>query len=140
MRAIKLSVVSMLLSVAVLSFSPCASAQDEVIRVKTTNGVSYISGGVGTDERDAMRQRAGDYNLQLAFAARSGAYLAGVKVDIRNAAGRSVLNAEADGPWLFVRLEPGSYRISAEVKGEVMSRAVKVPKQGHATATMLWPD
>lgn len=138
MNAIRLWAI--LLSAAMAALSLSAAAQDAVIQPKTADGVSYISGGVGHDEREALKQQAGDYNLRLAFAARSGAYLAGVKVAIRNAAGHGVFSAEADGPWMYVKLPPGSYRVSADVAGVTMNRAVKVPKKGHATVTMLWPD
>ena len=40
--------------------------------VQTTGGVSHVSGGVGTDSIDRLNALAGDFNLKLVFALKSG--------------------------------------------------------------------
>ena len=40
--------------------------------------VSYISGGIGTDEREELRAKEHDYNVKVVTAAESGDYLSGV--------------------------------------------------------------
>ena len=100
---------------------------------KQQNGVSYISGGVGLDEQNAMNALRADYNLRLTFATRqTGAYRSDVQLDIADAKGNSVLSAASTGPMVFAKLPPGVYRISASAEGKTFKRSVRLgnaPKQ-----------
>jgi len=44
----------------------------------TSQGFPYAFGGVSSNEREAMEERAKDYNLKLVFAEKNGPYLSGV--------------------------------------------------------------
>jgi hypothetical protein len=91
------------------------------------NGVSYINGGVGTDEQNAMRALRADYNLQLTFATKqTGAYRSDVQVDIAEPRGSTVLSVANAGPMFFVKLPAGTYRISASAEGKTFKRTVKL--------------
>lgn len=135
MKAIKIVGAVALLGTA-LSLS--AFADEGMPEVKTANGVSYTSGGIGDVERDAMQQHAKDYNLRLTFAVNSGQYLADVKVSILNAKGRSVMAAVSDGPWFYAKLAPGKYTVKAEVDGKTQTRSITVGKNRTAVAAMIW--
>jgi hypothetical protein len=108
--------------------------------------VTYLCGGVGKEEVAYMKKEAKGYDLMLTFAARDGAYLADVDVDIKNAKGDSVLQAKCDGPLMLVDLpKSGSYRVRAETAGYAQSQTVKVTaakKKGqHLASTVLaWPQ
>src|SRR5690606_2797019 len=66
--------------------------------------VSVLHGGVGAEDRAAMQAQAADYNLHLTFAAKgSGAYLSDVKVVIRDARGKTLVDTVTSGPWLYAR-------------------------------------
>jgi hypothetical protein len=94
---------------------------------KEQNGVTYISGGVGTDEQNAMRALRADYNLQLTFATKqTGAYRSDVQLDILDAKGAGVLSVANTGPMFFAKLPPGTYRISAAAEGKTFKRTVKL--------------
>lgn len=91
------------------------------------NGVSYINGGVGQDEQNAMRALRADYNLQLTFATRqTGAYRSDVQLDIADARGGSVLSVANTGPMFFAKLPPGVYRVSASAEGKTFKRSVRI--------------
>jgi hypothetical protein len=108
--------------------------------------VTYLCGGVGKEEVTYMKKEAKGYDLMLTFAARDGAYLADVDVDIKNAKGDPVLQAKCDGPLMLVDLpKSGSYRVHAEAAGYAQSQTVKVTaakKKGqHLASTVLaWPQ
>lgn len=94
--------------------------------------VAVLHGGVGAEERAAMTHNAADYNLRLTFAAKgSGAYLAGVKVTIRNARGDTVLDTIAAGPWLFARLPQGTFSVAARVADQTLTQTLSIPIAGH---------
>lgn len=93
----------------------------------TEGGVTYVSGGSGMEERQALDEVAGNYNLKLVFAEKgSGAYLADVKLLIMNMKGQKILETVSDGPWFFVKLAPGRYKITAEVEGQSLVQQAKV--------------
>lgn len=82
------------------------------------NGVQFMSGGVGAEERAAMRQMARNYNTKLVFATRNGCYLADVKLSINAAGGKTLLDLTANGPWVYANLPDGEYHVTAVVEGE----------------------
>ena len=93
----------------------------------TEGGITYVSGGNGLEERQALNEVTGDYNLKLIFAEKgSGAYVSDVKLSIMNMKGQKILEAVSDGPWFFVKLAPGRYKISAEAEGQSQVQQAKV--------------
>jgi hypothetical protein len=107
--------------------TPAAATLATAAQPKEQNGVSYINGGVGTDEQNAMRALRADYNLQLTFATKqTGAYRSDVQVDIAEPRGSTVLSVANAGPMFFVKLPAGTYRISASAEGKTFKRTVKL--------------
>ena len=89
---------------------------------------SHLSGGIGVDGREAMHAQRQHYNLRLRFAqVKTGEYLSPVSVSIEPMAKKGEpLHFEDAGPWLYLRLHPGSYRIRAVFEGHKQVRMVKV--------------
>jgi hypothetical protein len=135
-RAIANAALSLALAV---SLAP-AAALAAPAQPQQQNGVSYISGGVGQDEQNAMRALRSDYNLRLTFATKqTGAYRSDVQLDVVDAKGNSVLSVANTGPMLFARLPPGVYRISASAEGKTFKRSVKVGA-GAKEMTLHWEN
>lgn len=120
--------------------SPADSAASEGTAGSSVRSadVPYTSGGISLEERQALSQTAGDYNLKLVFAATGGAYLGDVKVTISGPGGR-VLDAVSAGPWFFAKLPPGKYRVEATSGGRTQSKAVSVGGRGQARAAFYFP-
>lgn len=115
-------------------------AQDTSIIPQTQGDVTFVSGGVGGDQRDALQAMRADYNLSLIFSARgSGEYLSQVKVSILDSAGNTVLATVAEGPMLLVKLKPGSYAVSADNDGQVVEKKVTVKDKRGITLSFTWP-
>ena len=87
-----------------------------------------------------MHSLATNYNLRLVFAARKGAYLSDVKVDIRDTAGRNILSAVSNGPWFFAKLPGGRYRVMVEAGGKKMTRSAVVGSRSQTALEFYWPD
>ena len=77
-----------------------------------TNGIDYYSGGVGITERDQMENMTKGCNLKLVFDNKSGDFLAGVAVTIRDAKGHVAINAVSQGPWFSAKLPAGTYQVT----------------------------
>jgi hypothetical protein len=110
----------------------------EELTVKTSNGVSYLSGGFGEDERERLRNIAGGDNLELSFALQTKQYLGGASVLIKDAKGNNVLEAVSEGPLFLVNLPAGSYTVEATAMGKTLKQAVHVPSKGHARVYFAW--
>ena len=124
----------MLLGTAALV--PVANASsDEVVR---TGGVSYVSGGVGTDSIDRLSSLARDFNLKLVFAMKSGNYVSDVKVTIANAAGKTLLDTTSEGPWFLAKLPAGNYQIVATFAGNAEKRTIAVGAAKLRTVDFRW--
>jgi hypothetical protein len=109
--------------------------------VAEQNGIRYLSGGVGADERDAMRAAARDFNLRLSFAERTtGQLVALVDVAMLDAQGREVLRIPDAGPILLVALPPGDYRIRANYEGREQTRQVRVGERSTTREYLTWQD
>lgn len=110
-----------------------------VLQPVTQGGMTYVSGGFGLGERQALNDVAGDYNLKLVFAEKgTGAYLSDVKLSIVDMKGQKVLEAVSDGPWFFVKLAPGRYTITAGPEGENRVQQVRVGGDRLTTRYFYW--
>lgn len=78
------------------------------------NGIAYVSGGVGIEERKALRARENDFNLKLVFASVSGHYLSNIDVIIQNSKGDTLVKIKSDGPWVLLDMDHGDYKVIAD--------------------------
>jgi hypothetical protein len=108
-------------------------------QAKTQNGIAYVSGGIGHDESVAMKAEAKSYPLSLIFSAgKDNAYLADVKITIKDKSGKEVLNAVSDGPIMLVKVPAGRYDIAAERNGKALHRTVQVNHKGDKQVNLHW--
>jgi len=106
---------------------------------KTAQGFPYLVGGISSEEREAMEQRAKGYNLKLVFAEKRGAFLADVGVVVTAANGAEILSITSTGPWFYIQLPPATYGVRATFKGETREiRNLAVPKGRAVQRTFTW--
>ena len=98
----------------------------------------HISGGTGADERAELLAKEKEYNLKILAAAKSGDYLAGVKVVIESARKERVLDTTMDGPILLAKLAPGTYTISATSGSQTLTQSVTIGGQGLRQVNFRW--
>lgn len=98
--------------------------------------ISYVSGGIGSDQSGAFKAAEHKYPLSLEFAGHTNddgnVYLADVPVTIKDSQGNVVLKAHANGPYMLISLPDGKYVVSADNGGNTVTHTVQV---GHATHT-----
>jgi hypothetical protein len=106
--------------------------------VQQQGSVGYVSGGVGLDESTAFQRASHHWPLALRFTGKGGEFLSGVHVSIVGHGGDEVLKADTRGPYMLVRLAPGSYKITATYNDKTQTRSVSVPAKGGAKAAFSW--
>jgi len=95
-------------------------------RVVVRDGMSYTSGGIGVDSQERLNARSGEFNLKLIFTLVEGNYLADVSVEIKDAAGRKLIEHNSDGPFFLAKLPAGTYAVTTLYEGKPQTRSVKV--------------
>jgi len=103
--------------------------------------VTYIMGGIGQTEADAIKHAAKYYSLELEFLLKAkpkAEYLSNVQVRIKDAHDKMVLNVNADGPYLLAKMPAGKYTISAERNGKVEHRQIEISATDHRRVVFEW--
>jgi hypothetical protein len=106
---------------------------------KTSQGFPYLFGGVSSNEREAMEERAKGYNVKLVFAEKRGAFISGVTLMIASANGAEIASLNTDGPWFYIQLPPGEYAVKATFKGETKQiKNLRVAKDKTVQQGLIW--
>jgi hypothetical protein len=117
-----------------------ALAEKPLIEPQTQGEVSFVSGGIGSNERDALQTMRADYNLRLLFALQgTGEYTSDVNINITDSKGNSLLETTSKGPMLFAKLKPGRYTVKAELNGRVLDKPAKVRHNHTTSLSFIWP-
>lgn len=90
--------------------------------------VAFVTGGVGADEREVLKQMENDFNLKLVFTQPDGHFISDVAVVVKDASGKRVL-AEQSGPVFLAKLRPGTYTVESTFDGKTQIRKVTVGKK-----------
>ena len=127
-----------------LAASIISSAAEPALPATHTNGVvAYVMGGIGEDEAKAIGQAAKYYPLECEFvrkAAPRDQYLAGVRIWIRDANQKVVLDLTSNGPFLLARLPDGPYTVSAQHGAHVERRHVNVAGSERRRLVFEWRE
>jgi hypothetical protein len=113
----------------------------DAIPVYRAGQARYFSAGVGIEERSASYP---PFPLKLVFTAGGKPYVAGVSVTVQRSKGTTIVGIPQDhvtGPWLFLDLPDGSYRITATLEGRTVHLTnVKIVHGKQKTLYIRWPD
>lgn len=113
----------------------------EVIPVHRAGNVRYFSAGVGLDERTAEYPA---FALKLVFTAGGKPYLSGVAVVIESGPKGETVSIPAEhvaGPWLFLDLPPGTYRVTGTYGTESRSvKGITIEAGKRRVVHLRWPE
>ncbi|MDP2179417.1 carboxypeptidase regulatory-like domain-containing protein [Methylicorpusculum sp.] len=123
-----------------LLFSLSAFAEESSLKPETQGDVTFVSGGIGETEREALQSIKADYNLNLLFAYKgSGQFMSDVNVRIADSKGNVLVETFAEGPYLFANLKPGNYLISAVKDGNEIRQKAKIGGSKTTSLSFYWP-
>jgi hypothetical protein len=108
-------------------------------QIKRAGDVPYVSGGVSSDEADALNRMSSQFNLKLTMTIPSGQFTAPTALRIEDAAGMTVLELRPSGPLFLAKMPAGQYVIQATAEGRTLTRKVTVPSAGLEAVAMTWP-
>ena len=126
------------------AFAAAALAAEDALPPERSQGsVTYVSGGIGKDESDAMKEAASRYSLAIEMASPASPraqYLADVKIEIRDQRGATVLSTISDGPILLANLPPGRYTVNASKNGASQQRDIVVGSGARPRVMFSFPE
>ncbi len=132
------------LASALLAGAACQGAMagtGSLPSVHQAGAVSYLTGGVGLDESQAIKQVMPSYPLVLEFSGQTAygnEYLSGVPVKIVDTQGKTVLKTQTDGPFLLARLPVGRYSVAATYHDQTEHRTFDLAPHSHVREFFLW--
>ena len=103
--------------------------------------VTYLSGGIGQTEAEAIKHVAKYYPLELEFLRKAkpkDEYLSQVKVRIKDMHDKMVLDVTSDGPFLLAKMPAGKYTVSVEHNGKLENRTVQIAPKEHRRLVFEW--
>lgn len=116
--------ISKLMSLGAILVAVCAGVSAAITEGRTANDRGYVSGGIGLEESERMKQMADKFSLQLIVSSKQGAYLADTRVTIIGANSQKILDMPLEAPWLLLDLAPGSYKVFVAHAGLTQERNV----------------
>jgi len=97
--------------------TPGTSAAAVPMVPATTGPITYVCGGVGADEQQALQADARHYDMSLLFTqGQRGEYVSEVEVKVKRN-GKEVASFQAEGPRCLIKAPKGRYQISATYSG-----------------------
>lgn len=103
------------------------------------NSVTVVSGGVTSDEADAVKRLSTRYPLRVVISGRGGDYYIADSMTVLSR-GQVVAEILDAGPWLLMDLPPGRYTLQGRFSGLTMSRDVTVSGAGTTVHWVLPPS
>lgn len=102
--------------------------------VQKNDGISYITGGVGDEELAELIAQESNFNSRILLSSSYGEYLSDVAVRFLDKKNVEVLRVMGAGPFLYVNLPPGSYKVeAASSSGEIQSKKINVSAKPSST-------
>lgn len=115
-----------------------ATEAEMPITQKSPDGIVYITGGIGDEERDELKALESSYNTRVVLIAAQGEFMSELALRILDQSGKEVLRLENAGPILLANLPNGSYTVEAAASsGAVKSAKFTVPAKNPAVKTVL---
>jgi hypothetical protein len=113
----------------------------QVPEAQRSQGVSYITGGVGEEESTAILAEAKQWPLLLELSQLEngrGVWIFGSQIKITNTKGAMIFDAKADGPYMLVNLDAGDYVIQASYQGVEQKRAISIKAGQPQKISIFW--
>lgn len=131
------AVLLMALSITGIAQEAYAATAD---RVQEMNGVTFVSGGIGSDSRESLAAREKSYNFKLVMTLEgSGTFVSDARLTLSTAAGQKLVETVAEGPLFLAGLPAGAYVVSATFRNVTQSKKFQVRADRLHTEYLRWP-
>jgi len=109
---------------------------------KTQGPLTFITGGIGSDESGAMFAAAKQWPLLIEMSeidrSGRGVWIAGVDIRVLNAQQQTILETVCDGPLILLKAPAGQYTVEARYQGKLLKRSVTLKDGDSQKLTLFW--
>ncbi len=133
------TLLKIIISIQLILMSSWALAQ--IPETQYSQGISYITGGVGEGETIAIVAEAKQWPLMLEMSQLEngrGVWIFGVAIKILSSTKQTIFDAQADGPYMLINLVPGDYVIEATYQGVVQKRSLSLKANASQKIALFW--
>ncbi len=116
------------------------AAQIPLAQPQQIGNVSFVSGGIGEDESNAIKAQASNFDLRVTETQRDGAYTSGAIVILTDNKTREQFTIGNTGPLLYVNLPNGAYTLKAVNGSEEITRQIKVNAHKPVNLNLVWQE
>jgi hypothetical protein len=123
-------------------FSSLSLAQVEIPDAKVSQGIEYISGGIGSEESDALLALGKKWPLVLEFSQdhpQRPLWVADVTVKIMDQKKKVIFEALSEGPIMLLKINPGKYDAEYSFEGKVLKRSLMIEDTKFQKQSVVWP-
>jgi hypothetical protein len=116
-------------------------AYGQIPETQRSQGIAFITGGVGQGEGDAILAEAKQWPVLLELSQLEngrGIWIFGAQISIMNQRQKVIFDAQADGPYMLINLTPGDYQITASYQGAQQLRALTVKADSSQKINIFW--
>ncbi len=131
-----------LLIACLVFFSSLSLAQVEIPDAKVSQGIEYISGGIGSEESDALLALGKKWPLVLEFSQdhpQRPLWVADVTVKIMDQKKKVIFEALSEGPIMLLKINPGKYDTEYSFEGKVLKRSLVIEDAKFQKQSVVWP-
>ena len=118
-----------------------SSVWAQIPQTQYSQGISYITGGVGEEESTAILTEAKQWPVLLELSQLEngrGVWIFGSQIKILNAQNAVVFDAKAEGPYMLINLTAGDYAIQASYQGVEQKRTISVKAGQPQKFSIFW--
>ena len=113
----------------------------QILNTQYSQGISYISGGVGEEESQAILAEAKQWPVLLELSQLEngrGVWIFGAKIKITNAQNQVIFDAQADGPYMLINLPAGNYLLEGIYQEVLQKRSIAVKTALSQKISLFW--
>ena len=134
------TLLKIILSAQLVLISSLSLAQ--IPETQYSQGIAYITGGVGEGETVAILAEAKQWPLLLEMSQIEngrGVWIFGATIKIMSSTKKQIVfEAQADGPYMLVNLTPGDYVIEATYEGVMQKRVLSMKADSSQKISLFW--
>lgn len=118
---------------------PAVGLADDLLAIQQDeHGVDYVTGGIGSEEVEAMESFKSQFNMYFLFSeGKAGRLVDDVNVSILDSKKQTVFNVEHAAPRLLLNLPNGAYTVVATYLGNTQQYGFSSSKK-HQRIILNW--
>ncbi|HET7793394.1 MAG TPA: hypothetical protein VFL64_08415 [Rhizobacter sp.] len=106
---------------------------------QSEGGAAYVTGGAVYEQLPSFQRARSEYPLNIEIYEKAGSrnqFTADAQVKLLDRGGKLLLDARADGPYLWAKVPPGQYKVQTTLNGITKEQRVSV-SNGRSTRAIF---